>query len=477
MAWQALKADIHSDSDFPTLSGGPRQAPASNAAAGWNSAAIRQTSQQQQQPQQPAPPQQQRAPSTAHSQHSLDQFDGQRSQQPSDRTGGGEDFPPLGGQVNGDALGAQSNGFNSSIASPDSTHLRPNGQQAQIPIREASNAAFSQPQQAPIGSGQPAPPAQQQLAQNGQPPAPSLGVKKYADMSENEKYGLTGLLAAFEARGQAESGGPIDSTLPPAMRNAVFLGQDLSSLGLDLDSPDPLYPTFTPFPAANGSGSQFDFHDRHMVPDFTLPSAYTVTNVPPLSSRMSAFSDGTIPHLPYPSGTVANVVLSETLFSIFYQHPRDILQELASIELTARDWRWHKVLRQWLQKDTRESSTGSSLPIVDLANGAPVGAQPVRVGERTERGVYVFFDAMNWRRERREFVLDYGELDHRHAGGVGGVGGGGGGQQQMSNGVPAAPGLTGGPVQAPVPSAPGLNTSVGGIGAVGGQGSSQIPSA
>lgn len=92
------------------------------------------------------------------------------------------------------------------------------------------------------------------------------------------------------------------------------------------------------------------------------------------------------------------------------------------MELTVRDWRWHKVLRQWLQKDTRESNTGSSLPIVDLATNAPVGTQPVRVGDRTERGVYVFFDAMNWRRERREFILDYEQLDHRHQGNVGGAG-------------------------------------------------------
>lgn len=92
------------------------------------------------------------------------------------------------------------------------------------------------------------------------------------------------------------------------------------------------------------------------------------------------------------------------------------------MELTARDWRWHKVLRQWLQKDTRESNSGSSLPIVDLATGAPVGTQPVRVGDRTERGVYVFFDAMNWHRERREFILDYEQLDHRHGANVGGAG-------------------------------------------------------
>ena len=33
-------------------------------------------------------------------------------------------------------------------------------------------------------------------------------------------------------------------------------------------------------------------NDRYVIPDFTLPAAYTVTNVPPLSSRVNAFSDG-----------------------------------------------------------------------------------------------------------------------------------------------------------------------------------------
>lgn len=111
-------------------------------------------------------------------------------------------------------------------------------------------------------------------------------------MAEKEKWGLPGLLAVFEARRAADNGGQVDETIPPAWRSSVVMGHDLSTLGMDLDSPDPLYPTFTPFPAAGSSGSEFNFHERHMVPDFTLPSAYTVTNVPPLSSRMSAFADG-----------------------------------------------------------------------------------------------------------------------------------------------------------------------------------------
>lgn len=112
---------------------------------------------------------------------------------------------------------------------------------------------------------------------------------------------------------------------------------------------------------------------------------------------------------------VADITPTETLFCIFYQMPRDIMQELAAQELTARDWRWHKLLRQWLQKDTREANTNTSVPILDLTNNTPIGVAPIQISNRQERGVYVFFDVLNWRRERREFVLNYDELDHRFA--------------------------------------------------------------
>ncbi|KAK5721725.1 transcriptional regulator [Elasticomyces elasticus] len=460
-------------SDFPSLGGGPRPAqsssnntPTTATGAGWNSNTIRQSSQipQQQQQQQPAQQPQQRAPSTAPSQHSsIEQYDGQRTSQPSVERG--EDaFPPL------------SNGIGSSIASPDSTLPQHNGggstqlppqqqqqaQQTQMPIRGPSTNTYSQPPQqlqpqpqqsqatqAPIGSQQPLQPPPQQRDQllqqqspaltqqsNGQVSSPSPNVKSYASMTEAEQYGLPGLLAALEARRAIENGQPVDPTLPPAMRNGVILGQDLSTLGMDLDSPDMIYTTFTPFPNMRDSTpGAYDYVERNVVPEFTLPQAYRVGNVPGVEGRMGAFSD-------------------ETLFSIFYQNPLDYRQELAALELTARDWRYHKKLRTWLQKDSPSStatSSGSSLPIIDLAPGVPVGRESVRV-PGGERGVYVFFDARGWRRERREFVLEYGELEMRLAGGVGMSGAGAG--------IGPAPGL-GGPVQAP---APGL----GGVGSVGG---------
>ena len=246
-------------------------------------------SQPPQQPQQSSQSSQQpRAPSTAPSQRSVDQFDGQRSQQPS--TDRPEDpFPPLGGQLHGNGLD-HPNGLGGNVASSDSAQQpHTNGQQTQLPLRQAS---IAQSQQAPIGSGQPALPSQQQTpAQtNGQPANPS--VKRWADMSDSERYGLVGVQAALEARRALDAGQPVDETLPAAMRNGFFFGQDLSTIGMDLDSPDPLYPTFTPFPIERANGSMFDFMERNVVPEFNLPSAYTVTNVPPLEGRMGVFSEG-----------------------------------------------------------------------------------------------------------------------------------------------------------------------------------------
>lgn len=92
------------------------------------------------------------------------------------------------------------------------------------------------------------------------------------------------------------------------------------------------------------------------------------------------------------------------------------MQELAAQELSVREWRWHKVLRQWLQKDTRETNQGGSIPIIDHTNNAPIGVPPQRMTEHSERGVYIFFDHLNWRRERREVLIDYESLDLRQVG-------------------------------------------------------------
>ncbi|KAF2705676.1 NOT2 family protein [Pleomassaria siparia CBS 279.74] len=191
----------------------------------------------------------------------------------------------------------------------------------------------------------------------GSPNAQASQHKKLSDMTESERYGLPGLLSMI----------PLDSP----DYSSLAVGQDLTVLGLDLSRPDnsPLHPTFgSPFVESNVKPV--------IPPGFTLPAAYTVSNVPPLHSKMSSFS-------------------SETLLAIFYQYPRDIMQEIAANELYNRDWRWHMELQQWMMKDP-------DLP------------QPMRLSQKEERGWYLFFDVTNWRRERREFELNYDHLDQRH---------------------------------------------------------------
>lgn len=111
------------------------------------------------------------------------------------------------------------------------------------------------------------------------------------------------------------------------------------------------------------AGPFADLSQRGVIPEFTLPPAYTIQNVPPLESKIGSFSD-------------------ETLFAIFYQCPRDVAQDLAAQELYARDWRWHKKLQQWMMK-AKEFGEPQMLPSM-----------------KEERGYYYFFDANNWRRER-----------------------------------------------------------------------------
>lgn len=114
---------------------------------------------------------------------------------------------------------------------------------------------------------------------------------------------------------------------------------------------------------------------------------------------------------------------------IFYQNPGDECQELAANELCVhlisyfhdsthtfrryqRDWRWHKKLQQWMMK-AKEF-------------GEPV----ISPSRQEERGLYYFWNASEWRRDRvsvfevvaeievadtfeqREFILSYEHLHH-----------------------------------------------------------------
>ncbi|KAI9706935.1 MAG: hypothetical protein M1820_004521 [Bogoriella megaspora] len=184
--------------------------------------------------------------------------------------------------------------------------------------------------------------------------APQGSRKRISEMTEQEKWGFSGLFARLD---------PSHPDFSPLAQ-----GEDLTTLGIDLNSPEPLYPTF--------GGPFSNPTERPAVPEYHTPSAYFVHNVSSMQSRIPSFSD-------------------ETLIAIFHHYPHDIRQEHAAAELYSRDWRWHKKLRQWMMKD---------------GNYGP----PTQLGPTVEKGWYIFFDVPNWRRERREYVLDFTDLDDRH---------------------------------------------------------------
>lgn len=101
------------------------------------------------------------------------------------------------------------------------------------------------------------------------------------------------------------------------------MGMDLTTFGLNLNSAESLYLSFTS-PFADASQSD---------PQFNTPQCYNMH--PPVlkTDHVSKF------HL-------------ETLFYMFYQLPRDILQACAGVELYRRDWRYHAELRIWLKART-----------------------------------------------------------------------------------------------------------------------------
>ena len=109
-------------------------------------------------------------------------------------------------------------------------------------------------------------------------------------------------------------------------------------------------------------------------PDFHLPSCYNVQPPPPAQNKMSGFSD-------------------ETLFFIFYSTPRDVLQEVAALELHHRNWRFHKELQLWLTKEHN--------------------MEPTQKTPMYEKGQYVFWDLESWQRVTKNFVLLYELLEDR----------------------------------------------------------------
>ncbi|KAL4880427.1 hypothetical protein BJY04DRAFT_228532 [Aspergillus karnatakaensis] len=407
-------------SDFPSLSGASSQSQAQNQAhlvwANASQRGVQQTPvQRQQHPTSQAPsrgpqtqaqlPQQQTQPSHDDVFPSGSQFanrlddyrnggqgiSGQLGGGAQPQTGNIEEFPPLGrngpaeiGQDRRSSLmqgtgfggfnaGLPFSGVNQSQSSQNRTIMTPSiGGQERITSPGATTSSGIASSRSPVNQPANGVPGQEKEALSSTtmsgppPPMPAPGLSRpsqdsvaeqqpLAEMSELDKFGLAGLLRMIHS----------DS----ADVASLAVGQDLMTLGLDLNQPEPLHTTFaSPF-VASVPGVPLE-------QDFALPGCYNVPNVQALQSRIPSFSD-------------------ETLFYIFYSMPRDAIQELAAEELMGRKWRYHKIERCWLTRD--EAYPGP----VDVERGV------------SERGVYLLWDHATWKKVRREFILRYEDLDNR----------------------------------------------------------------
>uniref|UniRef100_A0A4W3JWR6 CCR4-NOT transcription complex subunit 2 n=1 Tax=Callorhinchus milii TaxID=7868 RepID=A0A4W3JWR6_CALMI len=157
-----------------------------------------------------------------------------------------------------------------------------------------------------------------------------------------DQFGMIGLLTFIRA---AET--------DPGMVH-LALGSDLTTLGLNLNSPENLYPKFaSPWASAPCRPQDIDFH---------VPSEY-LTNIH-IRDKLAAIKLARYGE--------------DLLFYLYYMNGGDVLQLLAAVELFNRDWRYHKEERVWITR-------------------AP-GMEPSMKTNTYERGTYYFFDCLNWRK-------------------------------------------------------------------------------
>eukprot|EP01038_Epipyxis_sp_PR26KG_P006511 gene6511-8949_t len=103
--------------------------------------------------------------------------------------------------------------------------------------------------------------------------------------------------------------------------NTLSLGTDLTTFGLNLNSAESLYPSFS---------SPFADQITPPEPQFVTPSCYLMHTPSLKSEHLSKFQ-------------------IETLFYMFYSMPKDILQACAAQELYRREWKYHGELKIWLK--------------------------------------------------------------------------------------------------------------------------------
>eukprot|EP00761_Pharyngomonas_kirbyi_P008611 gb/GECH01008623.1/.p1 GENE.gb/GECH01008623.1/~~gb/GECH01008623.1/.p1 ORF type:complete len:512 (+),score=108.65 gb/GECH01008623.1/:1-1536(+) len=218
---------------------------------------------------------------------------------------------------------------------------------SQMPQQQRPTIPSPMMQRAAPGGPSPQPPSGTQESQHAKPTSPS-STGPVAD-----KHGLAGLLSVIRMT---------DPNL-----NILTLGLDLTTLGLNLNSPEYLYTTFA---------SPWSEESPKIQPEFRIPQCYFM-QPPPL--KMEQFQELNL----------------ETLFYIFYSMPRDLLQVAAAQELYNRDWRYHKEEKRWFIR-------------------AP-GTEPTKQTNTLEVGSYVVFDVDTWQKIRKDnFTLHYDKIEDKN---------------------------------------------------------------
>ncbi|GLV40536.1 Regena [Carabus blaptoides fortunei] len=173
----------------------------------------------------------------------------------------------------------------------------------------------------------------------------------------SDQFGIVGLLTFIRA---AET----DPNLV-----SLALGQDLTALGLNLNSPENLYPTF--------GGPWAEQPCRPQDIDFHVPPEYLIN---------TSIRDKLAP-------VKLNRYKDDLLFFLFYNNVGDVLQVAAACELYNREWRYHMEEKVWI----------TQVPGINM----------IEKTSSYERGTYYFFDPQNWRKVAKEFHLDYSKLEGR----------------------------------------------------------------
>ncbi|WVF70482.1 hypothetical protein IAT40_005272 [Kwoniella sp. CBS 6097] len=191
-------------------------------------------------------------------------------------------------------------------------------------------------------------------------PAPVVRPIQQILSSPVDKWGLKALLYEIQVH------------MNKTDRGVLSFGEELEELGMDVNSEEPLYPSFvTPWTDVNSMSQPPQIEESYHI-----PQCYNV-NAPPVASKLTNFNE-------------------DTLLLAFYMSPQDVLQLEVAEELYARGWRYHTDLQIWL--------TSPTLANVDLqAVHSDASGQTHWIP-----GPFMYLDTRTWTRQRtlEDFTVD-----------------------------------------------------------------------